>query len=109
MARSKTVTLFNEAATGTDVTQALQTSFSVSVSFQVTKTGTLASTTVFIQKSLDGTNWANVGSAATLTAGTNPQTVELTATNASAPFHRLSCPTTGSGNLTIIGFLRDNG
>jgi hypothetical protein len=109
MGRSKTIVFKDGAATGTDISGVLQTSFSVSCSFQVTKTGNLASTTVFIQKSLDGENWVNASTAGTLTGGTNPQTIELTINNCSAPFHRLTCPTTGSGNLKIIGFIRDNG
>lgn len=109
MARSKTVTLNDKAATGTDVTQAMETDFSSVVSFQVTKTGSLASSTLQIQSSHDGISWVNVGSAGTIVGGTNPQTIVLSVNPTVAPFHRLNAPTSGSGNLKIIGFIRDDG
>jgi hypothetical protein len=109
MSRTKTATLLDAAATGTNVTDPLDTDFCTVCSFQVTKTGNLASTTIQIQSSHDNINWINVGSAGTLVAGTNPQTILLSTTATVAPYHRLNAPTTGSGNLKIIGFCRDNG
>jgi hypothetical protein len=109
MARSKTVTLFNGSASGTITTDPLKTEYCVSCTFQLNKTGNLASTTIFIQESLDGVNWGNASTAGTLVAGTNPQTIHLTISNISGKFHRLVAPLTGSGNLQIIGFIRDNG
>jgi hypothetical protein len=110
MARSKTVKLIDQAVTtGTTTTEPLVTQFCVSCTFQITKTGNLASTTIQIQESLDGTNWSSVGSAGTLVAGTNPQTIHITISNISGKFHRLNLPLTGSGNLTVTGFIRDNG
>ena len=110
MARSKTVKLIDQAVTaGTTITEPLVTQFCVSCSFQVVKTGNLASTTIQIQESLDGINWNNIGTAGTLVAGTNPQSIYLTVNNISSKFYRLSLPLTGSGNLTVTGFIRDNG
>lgn len=111
MARSKTVTLYNAATVGpiTITTEPMKTEFCVSCSFQLIKTGNLASTTIFIQESLDGQNWNNAGSAGTLVAGTNPQVIHLTINNISSKNHRLVASLTGTGNFQIIGFIRDNG
>ena len=109
MARFKPVTLNDKAATGTDITEAMSTIISTVVSFQITKTGNLASTTVQIQSSHDQVSWVNVGSPGTLTGATNPQTIVLSTSPTVAPYHRLNCPTTGSGNLKIVGFSRDDG
>jgi len=109
MARTKTVVLNDKASTGTDITEAMETELCSLVSFQITKTGNLASTTIQIQSSHDEISWVNVGTAGTITAGTNPQTIVVSVTPTAAPFHRLNCPTTGSGNLKIVGFSRDDG
>ena len=109
MARSKTVKLFDGAAANqTITTQAMKTEYCVSCSFQITKTGNLASTTIQIQESVDGVNWNNAGSAGTIVGGTNLQTIHLTLNNISSANHRLVVPVTGSGNLTVWGFIRNN-
>jgi len=109
MARSKTVDLINAAASGTDVTAAMETGFSSVVSFAINKTGNLASTALQIQSSHDNINWVDVGSTGTINAGTNPQTIVMSVSPCLAPMYRLEAPTTGSGNLKITGFCRDDG
>lgn len=109
MARSKTIQLINVTNPASFTTGQMECEFSTVVSFAIRKTGNLAGT-VTIEQSHDGTNWLATSTTGTLTAGTNPQLVSVSITPTIAPFYRLvSASITGSGALTVIGFLRDNG